>query len=596
MNRAEKRRQRKKTEKAAKNSKPVQSASSSPEQRKPTIQQTIDLARRHHGAGRLPEAESIYRQILEACPNQPVALHMLGVMAHQVKNDDRAVDLITKAVTIKPDYTLAHFNLGIVLGELGRLDEAVASYRTALTIKPDYAEVHSNLGIALVVLGRLDEAVASFRTALAIEPDYVEAHSNLGIALMKLRRLDDAVASFHEALLIKPDFAMAHSNLGLALGELGQLDEAVASHRKALAIEPDYAEAHNNLGIALGELGQSEEAVASHRKALAIKPDYAEAHKNLGLLQLLMGDLQNGWRNYEWRWREPAARPRPFAHPPWEGQDLAGRSILVWGEQGVGDQIMLASVLPEVVEAAAHCTIECEHRLVPLFERSFAGAHVVRATTPPDPATAVAGIDFQCTLGGLPRWLRRTGDSFAAPKPYLAADPAASAAIRARYDRRGPAPKIGIAWRSITPRWGNIKTSPLAHWDPILSQGGVEFVNLQYGDCAADLAQIERRLGVTVIDDTTIDQMASVDDFAAQIDALDLVVSISNSTVHVAGALGKPVWTMLPYAPDWRWQLGRSDTLWYPNMRLIRQPRFGDWESVFAQVAADLAAWRAARP
>ncbi|MAF95921.1 MAG: hypothetical protein CMM60_09245 [Rhodospirillaceae bacterium] len=291
MNRAEKRRQKKLAKKAASNAKLGKATIRYPGQQTPAIQESIDLAVKHHAAGRLPEAESIYQQIIQADPNQPVALHLLGVIAHQVGKHDTAVDLITKALAIKPDYAEAHYNLGIAFKELGKLDEAAASYHKALAIKPDFAEAHSNLGNALKTLGRLDEAVASYHKALAIKPDYAEAHNNLGIAFKELGKLDEAAASYHKALAIKPDYAEAHNNLGVVLKDLGKLDEAVASYHKALAIKPDYAEAHNNLGTALQDLGKLDEAMASYHKALAIKPDYAEVHNNLGVVLKDLGKL-----------------------------------------------------------------------------------------------------------------------------------------------------------------------------------------------------------------------------------------------------------------------------------------------------------------
>ena len=332
MSRKGKQGRRKKAGKATENAPPVQSASPSLKQQAPTIQQSLDFAVQHHTAGRLPEAESIYQQILQADPNQPVALHLLGVIALQVGNHNTAVDLITKALAItpdyveahnnlglafkelgkldeamasyhkalasKPDYAEAHNNLGTVFQDLGRLDEAIASYHKALATKPDYAEVHNNLGTAFQDLGRLDEAVASYHKALAIKPDYVEARHNLGNALQKLGRLDEALASYHKALDIKPDYAKVHSNLGIVLKDLGKLDEAVVSYHKAIAITPDYVEAYYNLGNALRELGRLDEALASYHKALAIKPDYAEVHNNLGNALKKLGKLDQAVASY----------------------------------------------------------------------------------------------------------------------------------------------------------------------------------------------------------------------------------------------------------------------------------------------------------
>ena len=271
----------------------------SEQQQSLTIQQAIDLAVQHHNAGDLTKAEGIYKQILQSNPDQPVALHLLGVIAHQTGKNDIAVDLITKALAIKPDIAEAHNNLGAVFEKLGRLDEAVASYHKALAVKPDYADAHNNLGNASKGLRKLDEAVACYGKALAIKPDFAGAHNNLGAALQDLGRLEDAMASYHKALTIKPDFADAHYNLGIVLQELGQLDGAVASYHRALAAKPDYAEAHSNLGIVLKELGQLDEAVANYHKALAINPEFAEAHNNLGIALKNLGKSREAVASYQ---------------------------------------------------------------------------------------------------------------------------------------------------------------------------------------------------------------------------------------------------------------------------------------------------------
>ncbi len=298
MNRAERRRERKIAEKIARNAKLGRGANRSPKQPAHAIQKALDLAVQHHNAGDLRQAESIYQQILQADPNQSVALHLRGVIAHQMGKSGIAVDLITKALAIKPDFTEAHNNLGNALHALGKLDEAAASYRKALAIRPDYAKAHNNLGNALKALEKLDEAVASYHQALAIAPDYAEAHNNLGNALKALGKLDEAVASYQKALAIEPDYTKVHNNLGNALKALGKLDEAVASYHKALAIEPDFAEAHSNIGNALKALGKLDEAVASYHKALALKPDFAEPHYNLGNALQALGKLDEATASY----------------------------------------------------------------------------------------------------------------------------------------------------------------------------------------------------------------------------------------------------------------------------------------------------------
>lgn len=246
------------------------------------IQQSMQLAIGHHGAGRLPEAEQICRQILQSTPDHPIALYLLGVIALQVGKGAVAIDLITKAVALKPDFPEAYSNLGAAHGSLGNLDEAVACHRKAISYKPDYAEAHYNLGNTLKRLGRMEDAVASFRKVTEINPEFVEAHNNLGNALTELGELDEAVASYQRALAIRPNQAKSHNNLGRAHFELGDMDRAEACYRKALVVDPGLAEAHNNLGVLLNRKGNREAAVASLQTALTLHPDYADAHNNLG--------------------------------------------------------------------------------------------------------------------------------------------------------------------------------------------------------------------------------------------------------------------------------------------------------------------------
>ena len=268
-------------------------ASGRPNGDAPDIEQALDLAMQHHAAGRLPQAEQIYQQILQTDPSQPVALHLLGLIAHQVGDNEVAVDLITRALAVNPDFAEAYSNLGLALQDLGRLDDAVANYHKALAIKPDFAGAYNNLGNALYGLEKPDEAVTNYRKAIAIAPDFAEAHNNLGNALYVLEKLDEAVANYHRAIAVEPGFAGAHNSLGNALKVLGRLEDAVASFNAAIAIDPNFAGAHNNLGIALYDLGRLEDAVASIHKAIAIAPDFAGAHNNLGTVLQDLGRLED---------------------------------------------------------------------------------------------------------------------------------------------------------------------------------------------------------------------------------------------------------------------------------------------------------------
>ena len=550
MNRAEKRRQKKIAKKAASNAKLGKATIPSPGQQTPTIQQSLELAVRHHNAGDLAKAEGIYQQVLQADPNQPIALHLLGVIAHQVGNHDTAVDLINKAIAINPDY----------------------------------AEAHNNLGNALQVLGRLDEAVASFNKAIAIKPDLAEAHSNLGTALQDLGRLDEAVTSFHKALNIQPDYAEAHSNLGVALQKLGKLDEAVASHHKALAIKPDLAEAHNNLGAVLQDLEGPDEAVASYRKALAIKPDYVQAHKNLGLISLLMGDFETGWPEYSWRLLEDDSvlKIRAYPQPLWDGSDLGGRTVLLYAEQGFGDTIQFLRYLPMVAapgtDKGGDVILQCPPPLTRLFEAAPAADGIQLVTKIGD-----TPFDLQAPLHDLPGLFATTLYTIPADVPYLRPPGDTPPALETSGGF-----KVGLVWAGNSKHKNDANRSVgFERFQPLLDIKGVDFYSLQVGERSRDIGAP----GLSGLDGKISDLGKDLGDFAdtaAAVGQLDLVITVDTSVAHLAGALGTPVWTLLPWVPDWRWLLDRDDSPWYPTMRLFRQPAAGDWDAVIGEVGAAL--------
>ena len=578
MNRAERERQQKLAKKAASNAKLGKATFRSPGQQTQAIQESIDLAVQHHNEGRLPEAESIYQQILQTDPNQPVALNLLGAIAHQVGNHDTAVDLITKALTIQPDYAGAHGNLGNAFKELGKLDEAVASYQKALAIEPDNAGAHSNLGAVLQELGRLDEAVASCNKALAIKPDLAEAHSNLGNAFKKLGRLDDAEASYHKALSIRSDYTEAYSNLGALYNEWGKHEDAAASCRKALTINPDFAEAHGNLGGALQKLGKFDEAAASCRKALTIKPDYAEAHSNLGIISLLMGDFETGWPEYSWRQFEDDSvlKIRAYPQPFWDGEDLTGKTIFVYPEQGLGDIIQFVRYLPMVRKRGGYVAFDVPPSMMRLF-RDLDGIDIALKH-----GDLLPPFDCHIPLLEFPRLFGTTLDTIPASAAYLHAD---EELTDAWAERLGPRQgfRIGLVWGGNPGHLNdhNRSTDPEL-FRPLIETPGVEAFSLMvgrdgeaarvFGDGLSDLAP----------------HLGDFADTAAAIAHLDLVISVDTAPAHLAGALGAPVWTLLPFNPDWRWMLDRDDSPWYPSMRLFRQETPGDWEGVFQEVETAL--------
>ncbi len=575
--------------------------------------------------GDLQAAAVAFRKALELNPNYPEALTNLGNVLRDLGRLEEAESAHRQALKLAPRYAEGHSNLATVLSRRGRPDEAIVACQTALELQPGRAELHSNLGNALATASRFEEAIRAYRRAVELAADCVDAHANLGLALHRLGRFEEAGAAHRAAIALRPtdarvwlslggtlvaldrpdealgacmravdldpDLPEAYNNLGMVLKEQGKLSDAIAAYQTAIRLRPGYPEAHNNLGVALNAAGRFAEALAAYGKALALDPDYADAHWNKGLLHLLLGDFEAGWRAYGYGWRVAVGRgPRRHGrYPAWAGAPVAGRTILAWSEQGVGDQIMFASLLPDLIAQGATCVVEVDARLEPLLRRSIQGLKFIPRDRPESPEIGPSAIDYQVPFGGLCRWLRVDLTGFPSRPGFLRADDARVDTFRRRYrDRFEDRRIVGISWRGGSGQPGRSRSIPLAAWLPILSRPDLGFVNLQYGDCQAELAALRKEIGVEIFHDTAVDPLKSLDDFAAQTAAMDLVISIDNSTVHMGGALNVPVWVLLPAVPDWRWMLNRSDSPWYSSVRLFRQATPGEWSPVIAAVADEL--------
>jgi len=387
---------------------------------------------------------------------------------------------------------------------------------------------------------------------------------------------DDAIHLIGRAIGLKPS-AEAHSNLGVALREKGRLDEAIDAHRLALALKPDYADAWRNLGVALNAKGLFDEAMSAFERAVEIKPDFADVHFNLGVLRLLRGDFQNGWPEYEWRWKlQSQLTSRPQGPGQWDGSELGGQTILLYGEQGIGDTLQFIRYVPLVVARGGRVIVECPRELASLFE-AFAGIERVVVTGEPRPR-----FDQHCALLSLPRVFSTQIDSIPAEIPYVKADPR----LVEQWQRRsGPKQdvRVGLAWAGRpthrNDRYRSIAFSELA---PLWSQKGIEFYSLQKGPAA----QQRPPDGTRWVDWT--DDLHDFAQTAALIENLDLVITVDTSVAHLAGAMGKPVWVLLPFVPDWRWLLNREDSPWYPTARLFRQNAISDWQGVINSVVGRL--------
>jgi tetratricopeptide (TPR) repeat protein len=549
-----------------------------------TFDEALGMALQHHRAGNLPAAEAIYRQILAAQPDHVGALNFLGMLVHQVGDLALARELLAKAVSLAPDLPEAHNNLASVLAAAGQPADAERHYRQAIKLAPGYADAHINLGNLLWQAGRHGDAAALCYEAIRLAPESAAAHNNLANALAGLGALEAAVASYRQAVALQPDFAGAHGNLGNALCDLGKPAEAVAHYQRAVALQPALPDHHMNFGNALRDLGRLADAAAAYQRALALAPQSGETRWNLAMALLLGGDYERGWIAYQARWetRRLAGHRRRFAVPQWDGADPAGRTILIHAEQGMGDVIQFCRYLPLVKARGARTIllIDAGWRQLATLLRGLDGVDQLAL----DLAEA-GGFDLHCSLLELPRLFGTTLATIPARTPYLAVDPAPRR-WRAQLADDGT-PRIGLVWAgnpSFTrERLRSPRLEPLL---PLLGLPGLRWFGLQIGDGRHDLDG--RAMPASFTDLSP--ELGDFADTAAAMVELDLVISSCTAAAHLAGALDRPTWVLLPAAPDWRWLLERTDSPWYPSMRLIRQETAGAWGPVVERLRAELSA------
>ncbi|NYZ15442.1 tetratricopeptide repeat protein [Azospirillum sp. RWY-5-1] len=541
--------------------------------------------------GNHKDAANAHAQALRLQPDFAQARFNLGNALQAMGSSGRAAAALAGALALRPDYGKAWYNHGNALRALGRTEAAVAAYRHATALLPDLAEAHNNLGDALAALGRLDDAVAEHRTVIRLRPDDANAFYNLGAVLQQRGAFEEAEIAYREAVRRSPGHVGALNNLGSVLKRLGLPAQAELCHREALRLRPDFVEALYNLGNALHRQGRFDEAMACYEQVLERKPDLATASHNLALLSLLHGDLARGWYGYERRFAAGEAIPdRQPPLPRWQGEPLAGRRLLVWREQGVGDEMMFASSYGELLRVAdGPVTIETDRRLVSLFARSFPAA-TVRAETldetgretvePPDAALHVPA-------GSLPGMVRPALASFPPAAPWLVPDPERLAVWKARVAALGPGLTVGICWRSqLITEERRASYTTLDQWLPVLSVPGIRFVTLQYGDVEAEIRAVEERTGVALHRWGDLDLKDDFENVAALVGNLDLVVTVATSVGELAGALGVPVWRF-GGTGDWS-VLGTGCRPWYPSMRLFHAAAGEDLDGVLGRIAVAL--------
>lgn len=472
----------------------------------------------------------------------------------------------------------------------GRLDEAARVCRAILAALPDQPDARHLLGLAQYRLGRLEDAERELARAVALRPQAAPYLANHGAVLGDLGRIDDAVAALKRALSLDPANADALRNLGVTLQDAGRHAEAESTYRQWTIAHPADPAAALALGRVLRARGRHGEARERIADAVRLAPALAEAQWDLALAHLTLGDFAAGWDAYRWRWALPAnaGTRRPHRQPAWNGRSLAqDETLLLWGEQGVGDTLMFAACIADALSRTPRVVVEVESRLVPLLARSFPAATVVPALDPTHPATRAAGIAAQAPLGDLPAMFRRDESAFPCHAGWLVADRERTARLRDRYASLPGGRRIGLAWRSANPASGAARSLDAAALAPLALSRGIAWISLQYG-ATPDEIEALRDVGIDLHVDADIEPGSDLDGHAAQLAALDGVVTIENATAHFAGALGRPGLVLLPFGASAYWGAGRSDSPWYPSLRLLRQAAPGDWWPVAAAAASAL--------
>jgi tetratricopeptide (TPR) repeat protein len=591
-------------------------------------EQTFRIAVAHHRAGRIPEAQRCFEETLRLQPAHLQAMVLLAAVLLDVQRPREAFELTAQALLIDPANLAAHVAQGHANRCLNRPAAAIANFDRALELNPDLASVHLSRGVelhkircyaaalecfdralacdpelaathcargvALDSLERHREALSSYGRALSIQPDHVDALVNRGACLMNLGELDAALASYDEAIAIRNDSALTFANRGLVLTQLMRLDEAIASCDRALSLDPEFADAHVNRGVALAYSKKWPSAIASYDRAIALEPEHVRAHVNKSSALLSVGDLANGWPEYEWRLREAAQTPgeHSYQQPIWRGQEsLAGKTILLYAECGLGDSIQFCRYAIPLADMGAKVLLSVQPPLRRLLLGLDERVQVCSSTQP------LPAFDCCCPLMTLPLAFGTTLSSIPGRAAYLRADrEQVQGWSQILGARRGP--RVGLVWsggfRSNQPYLWPIdrrRNIPLEKLAPLASTR-CEFYSLQKGPHAeAELEQLVGKWAGPVLIDHT-NALHDFSDTAALIENLDLVISVDTSTAHLSAALGKPTWILNRFDGCWRWLSDRNDSPWYPAVRLYAQEAPGDWSGVVERIRSDLVEFR----
>ena len=569
------------------------------------------------GLGNADKTIASYQKALQLNPNHTDAYNNLGLVFYEQGKYSEAVDSYRKAVQLEPSFADAHYNLGNALKQAGDIRKAIESYRSSLAVNPNDIEILIEYGNVLKDYGEFEKAIECYKKILNVDPNLVDIQTYLDNTIEEKKEIDELIAIYHsgsgdeispaeffyfkgtilnlrnyseaavdtfkKALRIEPNYAEVHLNIGIIFDNKQEPEAAIENYKKALKIKPDYADAYYNMGIALNKNGEPDAAIESYKEALKIKPDYANANYNQSLVYLHQGDFQLGWAKFEWRWKFDKFNSVALesSKPRWN--PTGKNRVLLWAEQGIGDEIMFASVIPDLYVLCSKLIVKIDKRLISIFRRSFPGDIDFRLR---DETVSETEYDAHIPMGSLPLHFRQTVDSFKpTAKGWLSACDTKTSLLRESLLSDGSEVLIGISWHSTNYKKGaEKKVMKLAQLAKKLHGPKVKLINLQYGDVNEELDNLRKEARIEVVQVPEIDNMTDIDDLAALIMACDKVVSISNVTIHLAGALGKEAKVLLASLCDWRWGQSSNSSYWYDSVRLFRQTNIDDWDNVLKKL------------
>ena len=537
--------------------------------------------------GKFNEAEEAYKKAILLKPNHPKAYGNMGITLQKQGKLEEAIEAYQKSISFIPNYAETYTNMGNALDEQGKLDEAIGAHKKSISLNPNYPLAYNNMGNVLQKQGKVDEAIEAYEKTILLNPDYLEAHNNMGVALRDQGKLDKAIDAYNKALFLNPNHIETLNNLGGVLREKGELDEAVNVYYKVLSLKPDYAIGYNNLGATLHHQGKIEASLEAYNKSMHIDPDNPSTHENLSRALLQFGRIKEGLEEYEWRQKTEKGllSHRHFPQPQWDGQvSLKDKTILLWCEQGIGDTMNWSSCLSLLSARANHVILECQQKLVPLLSRSFPNVEVKAEDRSLDPYRD--DFDLHLPMGSL--YKHFIDDIIKKDKPvsYLIPDPARVKYWKDHMCNVGNGPYIGISWKSSVKSAYRLRHyPPILEWSPILMVPDATFINLQYIDHEDDIAKVQDELGVTIYNFSDIDLYGDIDEVAALMAALDMVVSTKTTPPMISAGVGIPT-----IIANWR-QSYYNTILTNPHstsLEMKHKDTSETWDKVFNLIAKDI--------